>query len=87
MQNCDIDYEDIDDLTVNDIKSRLAHLGAELDFQRHPKEYYKNLYRDLLKDPNNRLTLKRYGILKPKESMGGDERMTSKKRLRGTGYF
>jgi hypothetical protein len=87
MQNFDIDTEDINKLTVNDIKSRLALIGAELDFQKHPKEYYKNLYKELLKDPNNRQTLKRYGAGKPTESSGGDVKLTSKKRQRGISFI
>jgi hypothetical protein len=83
MQNFEIDYGDLEELTINEIKSRISLMGVNIDFEIHSNDYYKNIYMELMKDPENRQTLRRYGILKPKESSNITERLISKKRLRG----
>ena len=59
-------------------------MGVDLDFEIHTDEHYINIYKELLKDPDNRLTLRRYGISKHRESGKVDERFSSKKRFRGS---
>ena len=83
MQKFEADYGDVDQLTINEIKSRIASITTNVDFKSFPNDYYKNLYIELLKDPNNRSALMRQGILRKKESGINDDKLTNKKRLRG----
>jgi hypothetical protein len=87
MQNSEVDFSDLEDLTMNEIKSRLALMGAEMDFQKHPKDFYKKKYMELIRDPNNKLILRRYGVIKNREPGYEDEQLTNKKRLRGKFYI
>jgi hypothetical protein len=86
MQSFETNYSELEDITVNEMKSRLALLGIEMDFHKHTNEFYRKKYMDLIQDPNNRQTLRRYGIWKSTED-NFDEKLTNKKRQRGNLYL
>jgi hypothetical protein len=75
-------YDDLEELTINDLKSRLLAMGADLDFEKHPKKYYKDIYVQLLADPTRRQFLRRNGIIRKQEGTES-EKQVGRKRPRG----
>lgn len=49
---------DRSNLTVDQLKSRLNSMNVELDLQRHPKNFYVEMYNEAINDPSKRELIK-----------------------------
>jgi hypothetical protein len=76
------DYDELEQLSTNEIKSRLAIMGAELDFQKHPKQYYKEIYVECIKNPEMKNMLVNWNMLHRKHN---SDNYSHRKRERGKG--